>query len=455
MSWRPAHALPVRLLVPLLLFVLALGVAATNHVIRMQAMAKDVAIENAQRLSERLGIEQTRLRIELGFGNRSQLRRLVSGLALHEGVTDAWLLDEGDNVIAALARTDLRRPLAEILAGQSVPLRQAVHDAQGNKESFINIRNIAGEAVLLGHVAIYPRHRLLVRIDLAPKLAVRAHTMRSELWRESGAIFLLAALLAAMLHALWFRRAARLTATASELGAGRLDARARLQGRDELAGIGDAIDRMADELQVRQSQLQQLESLVIHSPVVIITWRDLPNRPVTFVSENIRQWGYSPAELLSGKIQYTDLIHHADLPDLERDVVDHHAHGPDEYRQEYRLRHADGHWLWIDDHTWLTRDANGAVTSIAGALTDISERHRLEEARRQQGAMLGQRNAELERFNRAMVGRELDMMRLKAQVNELSRQLGQEPPYAATLTDPAGPAESPPADAQRDKGHDS
>jgi PAS domain S-box-containing protein len=258
--------------------------------------------------------------------------------------------------------------------------------------------------------------------------------------------------LAILLHVLWFRRTARLTATVAELGAARLDARARLAGRDELAGIGAAIDRMADELQVRQSQLRQLESLVIHSPVVIITWRNLPNRPVTFVSENIRQWGYSPAELLSGKIQYTDLIHHADLPRLERDVADHHAHGPDEYRQEYRLRHADGHWLWIVDRTWLTRDASGAVANISGALTDISDRHRLAEAQRQQSAILSERNEELERFNRAMVGRELDMIRLKQQVNELSQQLGQEPPYAVNLTDPIVPAQALPAGISRTKG---
>jgi hypothetical protein len=39
-------------------------------------------------------------------------------------------------------------------------------------------------------------------------------------------------------------------------------------------------------------------------------------------------------------------------------------------------------------------------------------------------------NEELRRFNRAAVGRELDMIRLKRQVNELSAQLGQVPPYS-------------------------
>ena len=45
------------------------------------------------------------------------------------------------------------------------------------------------------------------------------------------------------------------------------------------------------------------------------------------------------------------------------------------------------------------------------------------------------RNYELERFNRATVGRELEMIALKQQINALSRQLGLEPPYPLSFLD--------------------
>ncbi len=48
---------------------------------------------------------------------------------------------------------------------------------------------------------------------------------------------------------------------------------------------------------------------------------------------------------------------------------------------------------------------------------------------------LQQRNDELERFNRVTVGRELDMISLKQQINALSRQLGREPPYPLSFLD--------------------
>ena len=59
----------------------------------------------------------------------------------------------------------------------------------------------------------------------------------------------------------------------------------------------------------------------------------------------------------------------------------------------------------------------------------ITERKKAEIALLQQTAELRQRNDELERFNRATVGRELDMIALKRRINELSHLLGQDPPY--------------------------
>ena len=49
-----------------------------------------------------------------------------------------------------------------------------------------------------------------------------------------------------------------------------------------------------------------------------------------------------------------------------------------------------------------------------------------------------QRNQELEHFNRAATGRELRMIALKRQVNELARAAGRPAPYDVTFADAAG-----------------
>ncbi len=75
--------------------------------------------------------------------------------------------------------------------------------------------------------------------------------------------------------------------------------------------------------------------------------------------------------------------------------------------------------------TPLGAPGQGAVV----AHTDITARKAAEDAIGRQAEELQQRNEELERFNRAVVGRELDMVELKQRINTLSRELGLPPPY--------------------------
>jgi PAS domain S-box-containing protein len=77
------------------------------------------------------------------------------------------------------------------------------------------------------------------------------------------------------------------------------------------------------------------------------------------------------------------------------------------------------------------RDGDGKVVGLFGISRDITEQQRAETALR---ATI----EELERFNRIAVGRELDMIRLKQQVNALSLQLGLAPPYGLNFAEAPG-----------------
>jgi PAS domain S-box-containing protein len=71
---------------------------------------------------------------------------------------------------------------------------------------------------------------------------------------------------------------------------------------------------------------------------------------------------------------------------------------------------------------------------------EIAERKRAEEKLRYTVEELERTNADLERFNRLAVGRELRMIELKRAVNALSQELGREPPYDVSFAE-AGSAE--------------
>ena len=377
MTWQPLLALPARLLAPLLLAVLATLAIGINHWLLLRDLEASVVQEESRRLRERLGLEQSRLEIQFGLENPQQVRRLVSALALREGISHAWLIEDGQRVFGALARTQIGQAWPTLLAREDPALAEAARRALALNDPTPRIEPIQGGKALLGTVPVGRRHHLLVRVDLAPAQASRRFETRGQLQREAASVGLFVLLLAALLHALWFRRAARLTATATALGTGQLDARASLGGRDELAAIGAALDAMADRQQHQQIELRRLADLIRHSPVVAFTWQARPGWPVSFVSENVEDWGYRREDFLTGQLHYIDLVHPDDRAWLEAEVAEHLAHGPDRYRQEYRLKRLDGGWRWVDDRTWLTRDPQGAVTAIHGLISDNTDYHRV------------------------------------------------------------------------------
>ena len=77
------------------------------------------------------------------------------------------------------------------------------------------------------------------------------------------------------------------------------------------------------------------------------------------------------------------------------------------------------------------RDEQGRVVGMFGISRDITARKRAEDE-------LQARNAELERFNRASVGRELDMIALKERINALERELGRTPSFPLNFDGGAG-----------------
>ncbi len=84
------------------------------------------------------------------------------------------------------------------------------------------------------------------------------------------------------------------------------------------------------------------------------------------------------------------------------------------------------------------RSAEGGIVGAVAVVLDITERQQAEEEIRRRAEDLRIANQELERFNRAMVGRELRVIELKREVNELCLKAGEVPPYAVGAAGDAG-----------------
>ena len=120
--------------------------------------------------------------------------------------------------------------------------------------------------------------------------------------------------------------------------------------------------------------------LNVGSHLSLFIWEDAPGWPVRFVSDNIEDLlGYKKTRLESHELQYRDLIHQDDLPRVMEEVNSLliKKSGSSLTHQDYRVKHANGHDVWVYDTTVLLRYEDGE-NHLYGYLIDITERKQLQ-----------------------------------------------------------------------------
>jgi PAS domain S-box-containing protein len=118
---------------------------------------------------------------------------------------------------------------------------------------------------------------------------------------------------------------------------------------------------------------------------------------------------------------WADALHPDDREaNIDRWIACIRSGEPFESRQ--RLRRTDGRYAWVVAKALPVRDGRGTVRRWVGSVTDIDEIVRTDDELRSYAE-------ELTRFNRLAVDRELRMIELKRQVNELCAELGRPARY--------------------------
>ncbi len=173
-----------------------------------------------------------------------------------------------------------------------------------------------------------------------------------------------------------------------------------------IVGVAMCVTERRRAEEARESVPEELEKIVNRIPAVVFLWRATEGWPVEFVSENVSQFGYTPADFTSGRIPYTRLVHPEDRERVAAEISRYSREGRDEFVHDYRILTASGEVLWLDVRTWIRRDQNGTITHYQGIVIDITERKRAEEALQKAHAELErrveERTAELARVNRVL-----------------------------------------------------
>lgn len=148
----------------------------------------------------------------------------------------------------------------------------------------------------------------------------------------------------------------------------------------------DVTERKLVEAALEQANrnLDQERSVFIDGPVVVFKCRNEASWPVDYVSPNVEKiMGYRADAFLSGKLTFFDVISGEDFERFSALLQHATESGVDRFEQQpYRVMKKDGEPLWVDDHTTVVRDSDGAITHYLGYIVDITARINAENERR-------------------------------------------------------------------------
>lgn len=177
----------------------------------------------------------------------------------------------------------------------------------------------------------------------------------------------------------------------------------RKRAEEEIKALNEQLEmrviQRTAELEASIKRQKQLEFIVNKSPAVAFLWRAKEGWPVAYVSENIQQFGYTAEDLTSGRVPYISIIYPEDIERVGEEVTRYTTEGRNEFNQEYRILTKQGEVRWIDDRTWVRRNATGQVTHYQGVILDITDRKQAEIERMDRTLQLEVVNKEMEAFS--------------------------------------------------------
>lgn len=143
------------------------------------------------------------------------------------------------------------------------------------------------------------------------------------------------------------------------------------QGCEQTTGV-------AQQLEWARQQLRTLTTWVDQSPIITLAWQRDARRTVEYVSANIRQFGYTPDELISGRTPLSALIVPDDRDQVRAQITECITNQQGQCTIEHRLLTPTGAQCWVENHTYV--HADGDTPRLVSYLLDITARKAAEDS---------------------------------------------------------------------------
>ena len=144
-------------------------------------------------------------------------------------------------------------------------------------------------------------------------------------------------------------------------------------------GIASDISELLQATRALQKSESRFRGLVANLPGVVYRCANDTQRSMRYVSDEIANLcGYPASELIDNHVRsYSSIIHPDDLPSTL--CASEAIERQESFELTYRLRHADGHNVWVREKGRAEYDSHGRLLWIDGFIWDVSERQAIEE----------------------------------------------------------------------------
>ncbi len=151
----------------------------------------------------------------------------------------------------------------------------------------------------------------------------------------------------------------------------------------QILGVAiDISDRKQVEVELRDSEIElqqankRFEQAAMAVNCLIYDW-NVESDSIIRTQGLTRILGYTLEEAEPTGAWWRALIHPEDLPRVLAETA-MQMQDRDRYTAEYRIRHKNNHYVYIQDQGIVTKDANGNWMRVVGSTIDISERKQTE-----------------------------------------------------------------------------
>ena len=373
--------LRIRTVIPLLLLLFAVLMAAGSLLLMQSMGAHEVELQEQQELRYLMDVVQGSINTLLRRNDTDAIRSLLTSLATDDQIRSAMLVDETGTVLTAIRRERVGKRVNSVLQDISGQLLKNTIDHKAGR-----IELSADRQTLL---ALYPAylqqelHQLrpfnvgLVVIEKSLQKAKALEYRNIE--HHVGVFTLLAVTLAGSLwlalHLLITRRLNNVISTTTRLASGDLAARTDLQGSDELSQLGRSVDYMAASLAEKHQQVttSEMRLRLSQEAANIGTWEwDIQNDEL-FCSQPIYRFFGCPKQ--TGSIAFDSYMRsvHSDDRKMVQQAINSSLQRQYPYDVQHRIVLPGGEIRWLHVLGNLVQEAPDNSPRLLGAAHDVTE----------------------------------------------------------------------------------